>query len=946
MGQVRVRGEALLPALARPPKPSMRPSRLSGLVGAFRRSTTLAVCAGILGASALGIASCANDDQVLAVVEDDEAGPPTVIPDGGSKTDAPGVGCGNGVLEPGEGCDDGNATSGDGCSATCVVENAPDGGGACPGSAIALVPQGDRRIGSVSSTTANASSSFDSTTCGGGNGKDLVYSITSDVAGVGRVVLDAQFDAILSARTTCASSATELGCHTTPVGGGKTELRFPVAKNVPTFVVVDGLAGKSGSFKLDVEIGATICGDGVAQYPEQCDDGNVAAGDGCSASCQLEGGDPGVGKCPGIGYPFTGSAAGPKTVSFGGDVSLLSNTMGTFGCSSIAGGADQAYAITPSIDGALTAVLTAGYAEAALHVRRECFSSTTEVDCAMQPEAAVPLRMSFPVHAQQTYTIFVDSKTGAKFPTGGGYTLDVTLSPATCGNGILETPEACDDGNVADGDGCSATCALEAEPAGLNGCPGALITFAGPVDGPLTYKTTASTASHNALVKSCETTNSRKDSTYAVVPPFNGYLTAKAKGAFNLSLDLRSNCLPEGSATTTGSLSCSKASGGNGEEAVAGPVAAGTTYYVIVDGPSSDTNKEGPYTIDMLIEKAVCGNGRIEGGEGCDDGATEDGDGCTATCQLEPTPTTRTTCVTADELPLTESAPGVFTATTKSGNWHMPASKGYFAAPCAGAGKEVLYTVTPPIDGVLVAATSEASYNISLGARGVCIDPPTNTSSGGFLACSDSRVPGAERIAFPVQANTKYWIIVDSPSPASMGRFKLDVSVKAESCGDTIVGGAEECDDGNFVAGDGCDPTCKLEAIAGTNTCPGYALALAGVGTAPRGKTITVSTTALTSEYAGTCGGVGRDAVVAVTSDITGTMLARLKTQWPSVFYAREKCVDSTTQLGCAKADPTKPADTTRELSFAVTAGTPTYFFVDSLSGGTGPATLSLTVTP
>ena len=30
--------------------------------------------------------------------------------------------------------------------------------------------------------------------------------------------------------------------------------------------------------------------------------------------------------------------------------------------------------------------------------------------------------------------------------------------PPKCGNGVVETGEACDDGNLVDGDGCSAHC--------------------------------------------------------------------------------------------------------------------------------------------------------------------------------------------------------------------------------------------------------------------------------------------------------------------------------------------------------------------------------------------------------------------------------------------------------------------------------------------------------
>lgn len=39
-----------------------------------------------------------------------------------------------------------------------------------------------------------------------------------------------------------------------------------------------------------------------------------------------------------------------------------------------------------------------------------------------------------------------------------------TAVMATCGNGFRETGEVCDDGNVAPGDGCSATCEVETIP--------------------------------------------------------------------------------------------------------------------------------------------------------------------------------------------------------------------------------------------------------------------------------------------------------------------------------------------------------------------------------------------------------------------------------------------------------------------------------------------------
>ena len=41
--------------------------------------------------------------------------------------------------------------------------------------------------------------------------------------------------------------------------------------------------------------------------------------------------------------------------------------------------------------------------------------------------------------------------------------VDPTGVPLTCGDGFLDLTEACDDGNLVDGDGCSMTCQLESE---------------------------------------------------------------------------------------------------------------------------------------------------------------------------------------------------------------------------------------------------------------------------------------------------------------------------------------------------------------------------------------------------------------------------------------------------------------------------------------------------
>ena len=60
---------------------------------------------------------------------------------------------------------------------------------------------------------------------------------------------------------------------------------------------------------------------------------------------------------------------------------------------------------------------------------------------------------------------FADGSNGVPYilASGGG------ITPVGCGNGILEPPEECDDGNTVSGDGCSAFCRLEgpAPPAAI-----------------------------------------------------------------------------------------------------------------------------------------------------------------------------------------------------------------------------------------------------------------------------------------------------------------------------------------------------------------------------------------------------------------------------------------------------------------------------------------------
>jgi cysteine-rich repeat protein len=57
------------------------------------------------------------------------------------------------------------------------------------------------------------------------------------------------------------------------------------------------------------------------------------------------------------------------------------------------------------------------------------------------------------------------------------------------------------------------------------------------------------------------------------------------------------------------------------------------------------------------------------------------------------------------------------------------------------------------------------------------------------------------------QSTTVTWYIVFSPSKAGA----ITAYADATGCGDGVLGPGEECDDGNTMSGDGCDPACRVE---------------------------------------------------------------------------------------------------------------------------------------
>ena len=165
------------------------------------------------------------------------------------------------------------------------------------------------------------------------------------------------------------------------------------------------------------------CGDGKLMGMETCDDGNLRAGDGCSATCVLEDGwecmPPGAACVPrcGDGILLRGEECDAPNVGMG--------------CSA-----------TCRLEPGFACAPPTGAVPATCH-RTTCGDRTKE-----GAEAC-----------DDGNTIDGDGCSG-----GCSFEPDCQAGSCTsrCGDGIKLAPEACDDGNTEPGDGCAANCTSEA----------------------------------------------------------------------------------------------------------------------------------------------------------------------------------------------------------------------------------------------------------------------------------------------------------------------------------------------------------------------------------------------------------------------------------------------------------------------------------------------------
>jgi cysteine-rich repeat protein len=286
---------------------------------------------------------------------------------------------------------------------------------------------------------------------------------------------------------------------------------------------------------------------------------------------------------------------------------------------------------------------------------------------------------------------------------------------------------------------------------------------------------------------------------------------------------------------------------------------------------------------------AVCGDGKVEGDEQCDDGNLDDTDGCTTTCTL------------------VRCGDGVVQGSEQCDDGNFDDGDacvtGCVNATCG--------------DGLVEKGVEECDDGNQVDGDG-CSKTCKAESSG----CGNGKVDPGEAC---------------DDGNASNADDCLTTCVAA-TCGDGYAHlGVEECDDGNANNDDFCTNDCKLNQPP-TFDCPGAAVAVAkGVDTGLTGDTTTSK-----DGYDGSCGGLGApDVVYAITPAATGTLTITMQGIGGTdpVLYARKDDCAAGPELGCSDATFGGGKES---LTLEVVAGTTYWVFADGYSGTSGAYSLTL----
>ena len=736
------------------------------------------------------------------------------------------TGCGNGVVTGDEACDDGNTVDGDGCDSNCTISGCGNGilndGEACDdGNTV----NGDDCDNNCTFTACGNGIVTSGEVCDDGN----------DVDGDG-----------------CDNNCTVTACGNGVVTG--------------TEVCDDG--NNVNGDGCDNNCTVSACGNGVVGGSETCDDGNTVGGDCCSATCEIE---PGCEIEP-------NNACGAQTA-----LPAFSGTpLQTFGYGDINPAADlDFYSFTlpgPGIQsvrietffGAPGTCQSTATNDTAIQFRgTDCTTILATNDdgtglgyCSLIDGTGVAAARNL---TPGTYFVRVARSTlGSQVPLVD-YGLRVRIL-STCGNGVVEAPETCDDGDLDNGDGCSSTCGVEAgffcqgtmptvcAPPEINCSDGidnngafgtdaadpscqlpAYFPACGPGTQLLVYPNNAAFAipDNNAtgITSNVTVTGAGRIASvsvlYNITHTFDGdldiFLNTPVPSSIDICTDnggsganfvntvLNTACSTSVTAGTAPFTNCFIPESPAAVNALNGMSANGTWGLKIADDASGDVGTLNNWR--LMLCTSTCGDGLMGGVEACDDGNTAPGDGCSATCTVE-TGYTCTgqgpgSCTDINECTAGTPCDTNATCTNTPGDFTCECDAGYDGT---GVGAGSCTAICG--DGLKLGAEACDDGNLlpDDGCSATCTVESGYTCTGqGPGSCTDINECTA---GTPCDANAT---CDNTPGDftctcdAGFSGTGVGAGSCTPVCGDGMIVAGEACDDSNTDNMDGCDATCQIE---------------------------------------------------------------------------------------------------------------------------------------
>lgn len=355
-----------------------------------------------------------------------------------------------------ESCADGSDNDGDG-DIDCMDSDCT---GPCMNSCNSIVSLSDPATvnGDIS---GHASQQDPSCLSPAGSGSEVVYVFTAAQSGMLDLKLVSLFDLGISVRTTCTSAASEQGCADQNSPDGSVRLAIPINQGQSVFVHIDGYSPlDAGPYTLYAKSRPIACGDGISDPSEECDDGNSASGDGCSAACKVEASETETNNTAGTANIYVNPFFG--FISPAGDVDYISFSVVQGPAAVVANTFDFG-------DGACAAGL--------LDTKIEILASNGSTVLASDDNGGEQLCAKAVATGLFPGTYF--AKVSAP-NAGDTFAYVLSISQELCGNAMVGSGEQCDDGNTNAGDGCGPNCQFELTESEPNNTSMQADSFANP----------------------------------------------------------------------------------------------------------------------------------------------------------------------------------------------------------------------------------------------------------------------------------------------------------------------------------------------------------------------------------------------------------------------------------------------------------------------------------